>query len=308
LRVGLVGYYGYDEYSDDLIAKGIMDAFNEEYELLRHHNIEWVIMPLGSGSYDNLDLVILGGGSLLGLDLYPLIDGLKKHPNLKFCILGTGTRDLINLESTKYLFNRTPYVAIRGDVTAENLATIGCDVEKIEVLGDSIFLHYDEFMFRESYLGITHRTHAPPSYHLMNELISYLQEITGFKPTFIPYCVKQGDVTDGKNYTMEQVYEMTCKSSFWFGNRLHPFAIALINHVPAIPVEIEFNKVQDLCSTIGFKHYIHHEELSLKTLHRTYIDLMNNWDKIDVQCNDQIDRVRNKYKSLITELVAWSRD
>jgi len=244
LKIGLMGYYGYNAYSDDLIAKAITYAYDKKAD------VEWSIIPLHTIPKTNLDLIILGGGSLLGHPFTALANRLR-NDNTPFIILGTGFREAIDMNSLKYLFNRADLIAVRGHTSEHKLRKHGLHVEDIDAVGDSIFLLPPQRKRDGDYVGAVIRPHIVDQ-RWMESSLQRLGELRNQETRTFCFSQVQGDL--GAWSSLEDTYRGIYESSFWFGNRLHPFCVALINGVPALAVELEFDKVQDVCSTIKYPY------------------------------------------------------
>jgi len=290
MKIGLVGFYGFNAYSDEFLAKAIQDEFN------RHAEIKWQILPLGHGSYKDLDLVILGGGSLLGHPFSELQNYLKSSET-PFVIFGTGVREFQDMGGLRYLWDRASLIAVRGAVSLERLDEAGFNTSKISVCGDPIFLFEDEQLDKNPVMGGVFRPHRNVDSAWLDHAFDTIQELRGEPPMLIQFSSAQGD--KGFPFTLEEAYYGICKSSFWFGNRLHPFCIALINNIPAIAVEMEFRKVEDVCSTIEYPHWVK----SGDNIIEVYGHLMQNWSHERKNLKYRIDGVRTGLKEMVQEIL-----
>ena len=103
----------------------------------------------------------------------------------------------------------------------------------------------------------------------------------------------------GGSMGFEDTYNCICRSSFWFGNRLHPFCVALINGVPAMAVEVEFGKVADVCSTIGYPHWVNPND----NLREAYVRLMSDWEGTREKVDVNVGIVRRRLEKAVDEVL-----
>lgn len=258
LKVVLYGYYGVGELCDDFMA----DATKKTFEELSDRPIEWVAPNVKP------DLVVLGGGSLLGTNLYlEQFCNLVQHWDCPVAIFGTGARDVERgdfLPGLRYLWQRASSISVRGETSRKRLEQWGLDTSKIESLGDPIFLSEPSRLEKQGYIGGVIRP-TPNTYP--DWMKRSLTQISGLRlepVKLFSFCEAQGDGASNKSagcdsYVLDgrQTRQAIAKSSFWFGNRLHAFCLALIEGVPAIGVEVEFMKVEDVCSTLNYPFWIY---------------------------------------------------
>lgn len=290
MRIGLVGFYGYNAYSDDLIALAIKEAFDERAD------VDWSIMPLGGGRYKDLDLVILGGGSLLGLQLPNLVRGLHET-DVPFAIFGPGFRNNEVPHSLNYLWDRASLIGVRGEVSVDGLQSSGIDVRKTDFIGDPVFLLKNRGLSSDGYIRGVIRPHKYVDCGWMHQFLEWLSSERGLPMQLLGFSPSQGDW--GGSIKFSDTYDGICRSSFWFGNRLHPFCVALINGIPAIAVEVEFEKVADVCSTIGYPHWVNSNE----DLKEAYVRLMSDWEGTLEKVSVSIEAVRRRLVDAVDEAI-----
>lgn len=100
-----------------------------------------------------------------------------------------------------------------------------------------------------------------------------------------------------ENYSLDarETRNSIAKASFWFGNRLHAFCLALIESVPTIGVEIEFRKVEDICSTIDYPYWVY----AGGQFEQKYYRLVENWNTIDSQVKERIATICGNLRSQV---------
>lgn len=323
MRAEIVGFFGAGELCDDLLLHMIRETFNSLCD-----DIEWHPRD-GKG----LDLLILGGGSLFGGAYSLLKDGLEKS-SCVFCIFGTGFRETnlrafspAVLENLKYTWNRADIVAVRGKTSVERLDKLGFDVSKISALGDPAFLLEGKTAEKEYIGGVTRpQPYNPRGLEQMKHRLDFLRSEIGQEVRLFSFCDSQGDL-DGEligyrtksllgNYSKEalirgdpsfqRIIEDSCaavyRSSFWLGNRLHPFCVALINSVPTIGVEIEFRKVEDVCSILNYPYWIR-AEAPIEEFKEMYYRLTNNWEKVNEGVQKRIIEIRKDLREIAQRTV-----
>lgn len=296
MNIGLIGYYGYEAYSDEFILKAIQNAFNEEAD------IKWSIIQIGNPVYPkNLDLIIIGGGSLLGAPFHGLKTYLETR-EIPLVIFGTGVRELKDetMGELQYLWNKASLIGVRGATSVERLEKRGFDTSKISLYGDPIFLLKNEHQNKDNYIKGVIRPSPTTQNNItwMKDSFNILCKKTQRDSRIIPFSLPQGD--HGVKLGLEQTYQEVCSASFWFGNRLHPFCIALINDIPSIAVEIEFRKVEDVCSTINYPYWIKLGDNVVEI----YDVLIRNWNHDREKLKFQIDRVRTGLKKMVKETLS----
>lgn len=293
LRIILYGFYGVGELCDDFMAIATRETFEE----LSGRKIQWV--SLGEPA----DLVVLGGGSLLGsVPMEQLRAAIKECP---FCIFGTGVRDTQKggfLQSIEYLWGRAASISVRGETSRERLEQWGVDTGKIETLGDPIFLSKPSDAAREGYIGGVIRPINGCSGVWMSNVFEFLRNTRGQPVKLFSFCESQFDkfsneLSGYENYSLDarETRNAIARASFWFGNRLHAFCLALIESVPAIGVEIEFRKVEDVCSTLDYPYWVN----AGTQFKQKYYRLVENWDTIDRRVQEKIATVRANLRSQV---------
>lgn len=258
LEIGLAGYYGFNALSDEFIRKAIQDAVEW---CVFDVAVNWRILPLGTGDWDGLDMVILGGGSLFGATKGFM--GNLRHYDYPFYILGTGVRGKLTedwqVENTAYLFNRATDICVRGMGTMQEISRHGIDTSKVSCIGDSIFLiepargvHLlPNIDYGNNYVAVVYR----PLYcdALMDKIVKFLEK-GGETVKFVALSKEQLDV--GAPLSLRDTYYALLDSQMVITNRLHPACLALINEIPAIPIEIEFGKVGEVCRLLEYPYWV----------------------------------------------------
>lgn len=323
MKIGLLGFYGANEYCDDYLEIAIRKVFDDISKKKGAGNIEWVRF---NGNINNdinrklidwekspLDAVILGGGSILGVGYG--ISWLKN--NVPFYIYGSGFRECQNLEDLKYMLDRALFVSLRGNTCIKRLKDLGLNVSKVSCVGDPIFLCDKMNVMNakkatdngNSFIGGVFRPYITED-NKIKQIFDYLKVNRKEEIKLFSFAKGQGDDVGGKKIgfkTMDsfnniETYNEMIKSSFWFGNRLHPFCIALMHGISTIGLDIEFNKVESVCSTLDYPYWIKNENLNLSTFESMYKDVIDNHEKINEGVQKKIDIIRNDLKMLAEKI------
>jgi len=303
LNIGIAGYYGNNEVCDDLLEYAI------KKEIGKHIDAKWTRLDYGIPSYigefSRFDFIILGGGSLLGLPFPMLVNDLKQT-DCQFYIFGTGFREMHNFSHLKYLWDRASLIAVRGSTSIKRLDNHGLDTSRIEVLGDPIFLLEPRPKREPEYVGGVMRSKLL-NYRRMDAIFNYLRFNEKKAIRLFSFCDRQGDLTPREHgYQVESVNiananEKVARSSFWFGNRLHPFCLALINSIPTIGLEIEFRKIEDVCVVLDYPYWL--READLSDFDELYNRLIGNWSETSKKLSFQINQTREYLQEFAKKIV-----
>ena len=294
MNIMLVGFYEENAYSDDFLGKAVRDAFNVE----SGDTITWRTVNFMSPLMMDFDadLVIMGGGSLLGVPM-PVLERYLKRDDTPFIVLGTGVRfsNGMPIKNSKYLLDRSSLLSVRGLLSLKEVNTLGDYSDKIRPCGDPIFLLNDEHQEKDAFLKGVLRPRSSYDNIWMEKCFLGLSSKMNLPIQLIPMSQNQGDL--GEVLGFNETYDEVCRASFWFGNRLHPFCVALINNIPAIAVEIEFNKVEDACSIIKYPYWVHPGD----DIYKTCDLLAQNWDSDREMRNREIANVKHGLMDIVRE-------
>jgi len=315
MRAEIIGYFGAGELCDDLLLHMIRETFDSICD-----DIEW-----HPRDKEIVDLLIMGGGSLLGgphVFGNPHIKKSLEKSSCVFCIFGTGFRETnlklfsrAGLEKMKYMWNRADMIAVRGKTSVERVDQLGFDVSKISALGDPVFLLEGKKAEKEYIGGVIRPQPYNLNHELMKQRLAFLKSEIRQEVRLFSFCDHQGDLIGKElgfrtqslleNYSrkavirgypsFQQIMEESCaavyRSYFWLGNRLHPFCVALINSVPTIGVEIEFRKVEDVCSTLNYPYWIR-ADAPIEEFKEMYYQLTNKWEKVNEGVQKKITEIK----------------
>lgn len=165
MKIGLIGYFGSQAYSDDLIeyvTRKLLLEINPDAK------IDSALLNKCSGGTDpdylnSFDLIIHAGGSLLGKCTHPPIRDIANWADkvkTPIAIFGTGYRyepdkEPLNSESNQrlqLLFSKAEMVCVRGWRTIYYLKQNGVDTSKIQVLADPVMACDIKLVMEPKYL------------------------------------------------------------------------------------------------------------------------------------------------------------
>ncbi len=158
-KILLFGWYGYNAIGDDIIAETIKNLFFEEADK-RNIKLEFsstsvtkdIIQRIFHSYCVKYDLIVIGGGSIIGFDtmnIYMALFGfdklnlgkVSKNRKTPVVIFGPGFRreneilpdkDRVHM---KKIFDRSLLKGVRGPITQELLISNGI-IDKIDIVGD----------------------------------------------------------------------------------------------------------------------------------------------------------------------------
>ena len=342
-KVGLIVWAGFGAFSDDLIGytqrqllkKYISDAQIDD-RLMHRRKIA------GTAGYLNqFDLVVHGGGSLLGkCTHYPINSIGNWHKKLKppLAIFGPGYRyepgkEPLNQQSRrrlKLLFRKARVISVRGQRTVYHLRKNRIPIKKIHSLGDPV-MACDIKLDRDPKYIMGNVRHSPPHEikHVSNEvvqqgmaniydwLIDYYDQplvLISFRNTKSDNDVIGAKLTKARMRNKKRVMIRAPKdfqqavglmknATFWLGQRLHPTVFAGINDIPFVGIEYQFEKMMDWASTVGINNFMHTGDLSLETFQRNFEAVPENMKKLRRALPVRIEEI-NEVAQRIARLVA----
>ena len=282
-RINLIGWYGEGAVGDDLIGFCIENVLLEE---AKHRGIRMEFTQS-----NKCDLVVVGGGSILGCDSMGLYDRLKsiKAPLVFF---GGGfrreQRDIgkDNRKHMKKLIDRAFLKGVRGYVSQQMF--VHNDIYGVEVIGDPALLFepipVDDFA-GEFKVGVAVRNMGKTgeSHYLSNEkthkifaeICDYFVEDFNAQLYFFPAAenIHDSDL-EGAEKTIELMRNkqraqivpfikdplvfgsMIGKMDYLVSQRLHPTLLAWVQGIPCIAFEYHYNKTVDFMNSIGMDEFV----------------------------------------------------
>ena len=329
-KICLIGWYGKGGVGDDIIADCIKRASIAKASE-KGIDIEFV------KKIDESDLILIGGGSLLGFDCLNLGKKLKKV-NKPIVILGAGYRrekralDEKNAYVFKKIISRASLVGVRGYVSKQMLLQNRIiNNEEVEVIGDPAFL-FDPISgkdFGEKFrigMVVRNANRLEPQY-VNNKLIhkkfaelgDYLVRRFKAKLYFFSFIenIFESD-TKGARKTLKMMTSsrqaeimnriadprklgsMMGEMNLVVSQRLHPCLLAWLQGVPSIGFDYQFNKTIDVMNSIGMDEFvIRTDELSLNSYKKKLDRLIEDREIIISQAKISIKYWREKLLDFI---------
>ncbi len=294
MRIGIIGYYGFNNLGDELNLYCMMENLKEQF-----HSVEFLIFsdcrkiegyvdypivglnysfPSGTSIKDALnscDLLIIGGGGLiyLGDFWFPF---MEKDITIPYIIHRVGIDDRkVNpnaVRKHKKMFLRAQEVTVRDHYSLQLCKKYLTD--KVEVVPEAIWNHpYKEInqkQIEEKNIGINLRSFSPEVYPAFQTFFDHLRK-QGYKLNFIPCQVMEQNLNlnDNKYHKLveregdfilpdDSSYQERCRliseMDLCIGMRLHFVLLSLSQRVPVIALNYN-NKVKGLMDEAGLSRY-----------------------------------------------------
>lgn len=264
LKIAIVGHYGGGKICDDLIG----------YTLARTLRIMFPgdkITVFDRSSISDIDqdfdLVLLGGGTLLGNN------SIFLRPENPFSIFGAGVRIEKGWRKTaKLLLKKADTVVLRGQYSLKISKQIVSSEErlmgKMIGLGDPLLLLETSDKRGRRCLGSNLRampfgeTSALPSVYyeeFIPDLVSKIAEDEDLEAEYLNFADQ--DYAPGVHKSImisspKEAIEQMNGYKYWIGQRLHSSGLALIKGIPTVFFNYQFNKAKDFCSTIDYDYVL----------------------------------------------------
>lgn len=285
-KIYLLGWYGKGGLADDIIGECITKAlFGKARE--KEINIDFV------EKINESDLVVVGGGSLLGFDSLKLSNKLKKIEK-PIVIFGAGYRRekrILNEKSRntfKKVLSKVSLIGVRGYVSKQMLLQNGIIEDgEVEVVGDPALLFSPTSVRNfegEFRIGMVARNMSrfEPQYVTNNimqrtfaALGDYLAQRFKAKIYFFSFTenIFESDIKGAKKVLKfmkhgnqaeiiprinepRKLGSMMGKMNLVVSQRLHPSVLAWVQEVPSIAFEYQFNKTIDVMNSIGMDEFV----------------------------------------------------
>ena len=318
VNIKLVGWYGHGGTGYDLIAHCVENVFNKCAEK-KQIEIDW--KPL-----ERPDLIVVGGGSILGKDDVSLKQyrQFAEKYKIPMVIFGAGFRQekAFNEDDKKNLNDLLDYcslVGLRGKFTKDN-------IKKGEVIGDPIFSFEPsgKILLPKNLwtLGIVARkiSKYEESYLPNEEVWKKFEKIIDFlvvDKLATPYYYSFGEnASDSDYYAYCEINSKTLKQTtniipfttnellpgdivwgmdYVLSQRLHPMLLSWVAGHPSIGFEYQFGKARDCLETIGMEDWlIDIRDLSLENFQEKFYKLIENKSSVLVRSQNAIQLLRGK--------------
>lgn len=326
LKINLIGWYGKGGLADDVIQYCTKTVFYDEASQ-KGIQLEYV---------DSLDcdLIVIGGGSLLGFDCLKIAEKIKRA-RAPIVIYGTGFRmekrilDNLNQRSTIGIMERASLKGLRGFLSKVMLLHNEISIDGVEVIGDPALLFkpipVDDFQgkFKVGMVVRNLNPYVEPQYvsneriqQIFSKIGDYLVENFAAKIYFFSFTEnfnesdlegarKTVEMMRHRNHTeiMKRIDDhvvlcsMLGKMDFLVSQRLHPSLLGWVQGIPCIAFEYQFNKTIDFMNSIGMDEFVvRTNEFVLETYEKKLDALLKEKQVILNQSQKAIDYWRSKQK------------
>lgn len=323
-RLRLIGWYGQGAHGDDIMAITIKKAINKLAKA-KNISIEWI-------NEGKADLVIVGGGTILGADSMNLYEHVKKEKS-PIVFFGGGfrreRRDIgaENKRRMKKLFKRASLKGVRGYLSQQLFLHIG--IEDTQVIGDPSLLF--EPVKVENLLakfkvavsvrlmgktGETQYTDNQTNFKNIAAICGYLIEqyranlyffdlaenvhdsdSEGIKAVIDKMRYKEGYTIIPFERNTEEVFSLLGQMNYIVSQRLHPTILGWSQGVPHVALEYQFGKTADFMQSIGMGEFvIRTDEFSMEVYKKKLSRLLREKELIISQAQKSINYWKNKQR------------
>lgn len=294
MRIGIIGYYGFNNLGDELNLQCMMRNLTEQYKSVEFlifsdcrkiegdvsYRIVGLNYPLPPGTrsqdvFNSCDLLIVGGGGMiyLGEFWFPFIDGSITAPYIIYRV-GIDDRKINSEAVNRYreLFLNAKEVTVRDryslDLCRKYLTG------KAELVPEAIWNHpYREISAKGEIagnIGINLRSFSPEAYPVLKDFFSQLRA-QGYKLHFIPCQVMNQnpnlndnlyhraaasaeDIIMPDDSSFQERCRVISQMDVCIGMRLHFVLLSLSQRVPVLALNYN-NKVKGLMDEILLSDY-----------------------------------------------------
>ena len=324
--IALLGWHGEGAIGDDLLAVCVRKLLTDEA-----NRRGWKI-GFTSDPY-NCDLIVIGGGTILGYDSMGLHERLR-YAKAPFVFFGGGfrreTRKLSDehRQYMKELFERARLVGVRGYVTQQFFIHNG--IENVEVIGDPAWVFEPVSVpdFPSGFnLGVVVRNMGKmgePQYlenqrihQIMAGVTDELVERFDARPVFFSLAENSSDsdseaaqavislMKHGRESELVPmgddpvaVGSMMGKLDYLVSQRLHPMVLAWVQGKPCIAFEYQFGKTTDCMNSIGMDEFvIRTDEFRMDTYMAKFNRLWAERDLVNQHAQRSIDYWRRRLRA-----------
>lgn len=313
----LIGWYGQRAHGDDIMEITTKRLF-EDVAKTHRISVEWV-------NEKQADLVIVGGGTIIGVDSMCIYERLKniKTPMIFF---GSGFRrekrniSKENIRKMKELFKKATLKGVRGYLSQQFLIHIG--IEDSEVIGDPSITFKPikvERLTGKFKVGICIRsmgktgelqyTDNQTNFINIANICDYLIEQYQASLYFFNLTENVHD-SDSEgideaiskmrykgNHTIipferntEEIFSLLAQMNYIVSQRLHPTIIGWIQGIPHIALEYQFGKTDDFMQSIGMGEFvIRTDEFNIEIYKKKLILLLKEKETIISHAKESVD-------------------
>ena len=280
----LIGWHQQGALGDDLLAIAVKQIFDEG---ARSYGIDLV----WGESPETSDYIIVGGGTLLGIDNIGILETLLKCRK-PYSIFGTGfrreRRDIgkVNADRLRELLENADFVFLRGYLSKQFCVHAG--IKRGEVIGDPAFQFSPiPVPMEEGHgikVGVSIRSmdnQSEPQYTDNDHCREMIRDIANFvagqkRCEFFFFDLAKNIydadqlaisalITDlnGKYHChmvpfsmgVEKAFSILARMDYMISQRLHPTIVAWSNGVSHISLDYQNGKTEDFLSTIGMTEF-----------------------------------------------------
>jgi len=323
-RVRLLGWHGNRAAGDDLLGVCVQQVFDQAARDL-DLELEYV-------TTDDTDLVVIGGGTLLG-PAVPAIADAFSGPKVPLVIFGTGFRSETSMLSGEQaarfrsLLQRASLCGVRGYLSQHHCVING--VDEVEVIGDPGFsfqpVAVDAPPGKPS-VGVMVRAMGKtgePQYlenervfNMVAEIAGHFLDELGATLHFFSLAENIHDSDrEGAEAVMERIGRMdsdrvrfldagedpieafsrVASMDYVLSQRLHPTVIAWQQGKPCVAFDYQFNKTADFMGSIGMGDYVvRTDEYSKDLFLAKYDRLISNRSNLAEQARRSVDFWRRR--------------
>ncbi len=302
-RIRIIGWHGNNATGDDMLSHCAKNIFLER---ARTKEIDTGLVDSGRCA-----LVVIGGGTILGVDSMRLFN-LVKNIKAPLVIFGGGfrreRRDIgdENRKRMRYLFQRANLAGVRGYISQQFF--IHNDIAVPEVIGDPGMLFKPQAVkrsFKGKYkIGVFLRNMGKtgePQYvdnkrvhQQIAQVCNWLAEEGNKRFYFFSFAENHFDsdmegIQSARSFMRNrndvevipyssdfiQQCSMVCQMDYIVSQRLHPVVLAWLQKIPCVAFEYQFNKTVDFMNSIGMDEFvIRTDEFNIETYKFKYKQLM----------------------------------
>jgi ubiquinone/menaquinone biosynthesis C-methylase UbiE/polysaccharide pyruvyl transferase WcaK-like protein len=344
-KILLIGWYGHNAIGDDMLAYVIKHLFSKEAE---RKGIEIQFAPpsilknfvfcRAHRSLVKNDLIVIGGGSIIGFDTMHL-NRLLKGSREPLVIFGGGFRkeaekipekDRIHMTE---LFSKASLKGVRGPITCDLLISNGI-AKDIDIVGDPALSFSppptSEKLGGDFRVGVNVRfmkTGEPQYlsnaqiYNIFAKLADYFVKERNAQIYLFSFTENKYDSdTEAAKKVIElmkykdnpkiipfstdivKMCSLIGSFDYLISQRLHPCILGWVQKVPNIGFEYQFLKTADFMSSIGMDEFtIRTDEFSLEAYLAKYEKLTQNKQSIIESSQQSIAYWRKKQKEFVNK-------
>ena len=282
-RIQLVGWYGEGAHGDDImeiVTKNAIDKIAKE----RHISIEWV-------EKGKKDLIIVGGGTILGVNRTGLYEHIRKE-RAPIVLFGGGFRrekrdiDTEYKKETKKIFKKAILKGVRGYLSQQLFVHMG--IEDTEVIGDPALLFEPvevEQLAGQFKIGVSVRSMGKTGESQYVDNITIFRNIAmicdalreqyeaklyffnfaknvhdsdseGIEGVISRMRYKDGHTLISFERNTEALFSLLGQMDYIVSQRLHPTILGWLQGIPHVALDYQFGKTADFMESLGMGEFV----------------------------------------------------